>query len=57
MMTMIVYKSAPAIGVNLHFSFDVESHAVDTNIIFVSVNTPTKTHDLGAGKTTDLTYA
>ncbi|KAK1261255.1 UDP-glucose 6-dehydrogenase 2 [Acorus gramineus] len=49
--------SAPAMGVNLHFSFDVESHAVDSNIIFISVNTPTKTHGLGAGKTADLTYA
>ncbi|KAK1314368.1 UDP-glucose 6-dehydrogenase 4 [Acorus calamus] len=48
---------ALAMEVNLHFSFDVESHAVDTNIFFVSVNTPTKTHGLGAGKTADLTYA
>ncbi|KAK1265850.1 UDP-glucose 6-dehydrogenase 4 [Acorus gramineus] len=50
-------SSTPAMGVNLHFSFDVESHAVDSNIIFISVNTPTKTHGLGAGKTADLTYA
>ncbi|KAK1309518.1 UDP-glucose 6-dehydrogenase 2 [Acorus calamus] len=50
-------SSAPVMGVNLHFSFDVESHTVDTNIIFVSVNTPPKTHGLGAGKIADLTYA
>ncbi|KAK1266325.1 UDP-glucose 6-dehydrogenase 1 [Acorus gramineus] len=51
-----ITSSTPAIGVNLHFSFDVESHAVNSNIIFVSVYTPTKTHGLGAGKTADLTY-
>ncbi|KAK1306494.1 hypothetical protein QJS10_CPA10g01650 [Acorus calamus] len=56
-MTMIVYKFALLMGVNLHFSFDVESHAVDTNIIVVSINTSTKTHGLHAGKTADLTYA
>ncbi|KAK1272016.1 UDP-glucose 6-dehydrogenase 5 [Acorus gramineus] len=43
-------------GVNLHFSSDVESHVADSDIVFVSVNTPTKTRGLGAGKAADLTY-
>ncbi|OVA17317.1 UDP-glucose/GDP-mannose dehydrogenase [Macleaya cordata] len=41
---------------NLFFSTDVESHVADADIIFVSVNTPTKTRGLGAGKAADLTY-
>ncbi|KAI3961394.1 hypothetical protein MKW92_000027 [Papaver armeniacum] len=41
---------------NLFFSSDVESHIADSDIIFVSVNTPTKTRGLGAGKAADLTY-
>ncbi|KAI3851754.1 hypothetical protein MKW92_050876 [Papaver armeniacum] len=41
---------------NLFFSLDVESHIADSDIIFVSVNTPTKTRGLGAGKAADLTY-
>ncbi|KAK1323157.1 UDP-glucose 6-dehydrogenase 4 [Acorus calamus] len=49
-------SSAPAMGVNLHFSSYVESHVVGFNIIFISVNTPTKTHGLGASKTANLTY-
>ncbi|XP_058102615.1 UDP-glucose 6-dehydrogenase 4-like [Magnolia sinica] len=41
---------------NLFFSSDVEAHVADAEIIFVSVNTPTKTRGLGAGKAADLTY-
>ncbi|KAJ4980238.1 hypothetical protein NE237_031075 [Protea cynaroides] len=41
---------------NLFFSTDVEAHIADSEIIFVSVNTPTKTRGLGAGKAADLTY-
>lgn len=43
-------------GKNLFFSTDVEKHVRDANIVFVSVNTPTKTQGLGAGKAADLTY-
>ncbi|KAJ1438890.1 UDP-glucose/GDP-mannose dehydrogenase, N-terminal [Sesbania bispinosa] len=43
-------------GKNLLFSTDVEKHVHEADIIFVSVNTPTKTKGLGAGKAADLTY-
>lgn len=41
---------------NLFFSTDVEVHVAEADIVFVSVNTPTKTRGLGAGKAADLTY-
>ncbi|KAJ4916599.1 UDP-glucose 6-dehydrogenase 1 [Raphanus sativus] len=41
---------------NLFFSTDVERHVSESDIVFVSVNTPTKTQGLGAGKAADLTY-
>ncbi|KAL9271972.1 UDP-glucose 6-dehydrogenase 1-like protein [Drosera capensis] len=41
---------------NLFFSTDVEKHVADADIVFVSVNTPTKTRGLGAGKAADLRY-
>ncbi|GMI68288.1 UDP-glucose dehydrogenase 2 [Hibiscus trionum] len=43
-------------GKNLFFSTGVEKHVSEADIVFVSVNTPTKTQGLGAGKTADLTY-
>ncbi|CAN6864904.1 unnamed protein product, partial [Brassica oleracea] len=43
-------------GKNLFFSTDVEKHVREADIVFVSVNTPTKTRGLGAGKAADLTY-
>jgi len=43
-------------GKNLLFSTDVEKHVYEADIIFVSVNTPTKVRGLGAGKAADLTY-
>eukprot|EP00243_Klebsormidium_subtile_P004622 TRINITY_DN18771_c0_g1_i1.p1 TRINITY_DN18771_c0_g1~~TRINITY_DN18771_c0_g1_i1.p1 ORF type:complete len:543 (+),score=131.64 TRINITY_DN18771_c0_g1_i1:236-1630(+) len=43
-------------GKNLFFSTDVQKHVAEADIIFVSVNTPTKTRGLGAGKAADLTY-
>lgn len=43
-------------GKNLFFSTDVEKHVREADIVFVSVNTPTKTQGLGAGKAADLTY-
>ncbi|MDA8407685.1 MAG: nucleotide sugar dehydrogenase [Deltaproteobacteria bacterium] len=44
------------IGRNLFFSTDVGSHIEKADIIFVSVNTPTKTFGLGAGKAADLQF-
>ncbi len=44
------------IGKNLFFSTDVDSHIEKADIIFVSVNTPTKTFGLGAGKAADLQF-
>ena len=43
-------------GRNLFFSTDVASAIKDADIIFVSVNTPTKTFGQGAGKASDLQY-
>ncbi|XP_010551392.1 PREDICTED: UDP-glucose 6-dehydrogenase 1 [Tarenaya hassleriana] len=43
-------------GKNLFFSTEVEKHVSEADIVFVSVNTPTKTQGLGAGKAADLTY-
>ncbi|KAF2313634.1 hypothetical protein GH714_012525 [Hevea brasiliensis] len=43
-------------GRNLFFSTEVEKHVSEADIVFVSVNTPTKTRGLGAGKAADLTY-
>ncbi len=41
---------------NLFFSTDVNRHIAEADIIFVSVNTPTKTFGQGAGKAADLQY-
>jgi UDPglucose 6-dehydrogenase len=43
-------------GKNLFFSTEVERHIAEADIIFVSVNTPTKTFGQGAGKAADLQY-
>ena len=43
-------------GKNLHFSTDVAAAIAAADIIFVAVNTPTKTRGVGAGKAADLTY-
>lgn len=43
-------------GKNLFFSTDVDRHIAEADIIFVSVNTPTKTFGQGAGKAADLQY-
>jgi len=43
-------------GRNLFFSTDIEQGIRDAEIIFVSVNTPTKTFGTGAGKAADLQY-
>jgi UDPglucose 6-dehydrogenase len=41
---------------NLFFSTEIERHIAEADIIFVSVNTPTKTFGEGAGKAADLQY-
>jgi UDPglucose 6-dehydrogenase len=41
---------------NLFFSTDVDSHIASSDIIFVSVNTPTKTFGQGAGRAADLQH-
>jgi len=41
---------------NLFFSTDTNRHIAEADIIFVSVNTPTKTFGQGAGKAADLQY-
>lgn len=43
-------------GKNLFFSTEVNRHITEADIIFVSVNTPTKTFGQGAGKAADLQY-
>ena len=43
-------------GKNLFFSTELESNIKESEIIFVSVNTPTKTFGEGAGKSADLQY-
>ena len=43
-------------GRNLFFSTDIEGEISQADIIFVSVNTPTKTFGRGAGKAADLQF-
>jgi len=43
-------------GKNLFFSTDIEKGIRESEIIFVSVNTPTKTFGAGAGMAADLQY-
>ena len=45
-----------ALGRNLFFSTDVNRHIAEADIIFVSVNTPTKNFGQGAGRAADLQY-
>ena len=43
-------------GKNLFFSTDINRQIAEADIIFVSVNTPTKTFGQGAGRAADLQY-
>jgi UDPglucose 6-dehydrogenase len=43
-------------GKNLFFSIEIEKEIMQSDIIFVSVNTPTKTFGEGAGRAADLQY-
>ena len=45
-----------SLGRNLRFSPDVPGSIADAQMIFVSVNTPTKTFGHGAGRAADLQY-
>tara|TARA_B100000989_G_scaffold298463_1_gene287921 strand:- start:805 stop:2256 length:1452 start_codon:yes stop_codon:yes gene_type:complete len=41
---------------NLHFSTDIKKQIANADMIFISVNTPTKTKGIGAGKASDLKW-
>ncbi len=43
-------------GKNLFFSTDIDKGIEEADIIFISVNTPTKEYGLGKGKAADLKY-
>jgi len=43
-------------GKNLFFSTNIKDAIIEADIIFISVNTPTKTSGLGKGKAADLKY-
>ena len=43
-------------GVNLFFSTDIKNAIVESEMIFMAVNTPTKTYGEGKGMAADLTY-
>ena len=43
-------------GRNLHFSINVEESIAIADMIFLSVNTPTKTKGIGAGQASDLKW-
>ena len=47
---------ASARGRNLFFSTDVEKAINEAQMIFISVNTPTKTYGVGKGKAADLKF-
>ena len=41
-------------GENLHFSNEIENNIKKADMVFISVNTPTKTSGIGVGKASDL---
>ena len=43
-------------GKNLHFSTSIKEKIKDADMIFISVNTPTKKKGIGAGKASDLKW-
>ncbi len=43
-------------GRNLYFSTDVETAIANADLVFISVNTPTKTKGLGSGQASDLRW-
>ncbi len=47
---------ARARGRNLHFTTEVDKAIASADMVFLSVNTPTKTHGVGAGQASDLRW-
>ena len=43
-------------GRNLFFTTDIEKNISDSDIVFLSVNTPTKTSGIGSGRASDLRW-
>ncbi|XP_037107626.1 UDP-glucose 6-dehydrogenase isoform X1 [Syngnathus acus] len=43
-------------GRNLFFSTDIDSAIKDADLVFISVNTPTKTYGMGKGRAADLKF-
>merc|ERR1712110_309385 len=43
-------------GKNLFFSTEIDAAIKEADLIFISVNTPTKTYGIGKGKAADLKY-
>jgi len=43
-------------GTNLFFSTDIDTAIEEADLIFISVNTPTKTYGFGKGRAADLKY-
>ena len=43
-------------GRNLFFSTDIDEHLKEAEVIFISVNTPTKDYGAGAGQAADLRF-
>lgn len=43
-------------GQNLHFSTEVDAAIAEADMVFISVNTPTKTRGVGAGQASDLRW-
>ena len=52
-LSEIVFKCR---GKNLHFTTSVNEKIRNSDIVFISVNTPTKKYGLGAGKASDLKW-
>ena len=52
----IAQWNSDARGRNLIFSTDVDENIREASVIFISVNTPTKTYGVGAGHAADLRY-
>nr|WP_282011124.1 nucleotide sugar dehydrogenase [Nitrospina watsonii] len=49
-------RVAKARGHNLFFSTEIDKEISEADIVFVTVNTPTKTYGEGAGRTVDLQF-
>jgi UDPglucose 6-dehydrogenase len=47
---------ARARGRNLHFTTEVDAAIASADMVFLSVNTPTKTRGVGAGQASDLRW-